>query len=156
MFFFVAFSRHVSHLYFQLFLLLQRILCQRFKSRCSKKDSSENESSVRSGTSELPPVSLIKNSCASIKSATVDANKLTVQATDKVHKSDSDEGDFEIISTEQLAEMADIANGTENATEGTERQREDAEAKDQFPQQIKNDRSNWNMMELGEKRKRLR
>lgn len=90
----------------------------------------------------------------------MDTNKTLNQIIDREHRSDSDEGDFEIISEEQLRDMADNPNGIENAEtqrENAETQRENAEKTDQFTQQVTNKtNSNWNMMELGEKRKRLR
>lgn len=108
---------------------------------------------MKSDTSELTINPLIINNSCAEKSATVDANNSEDRAIDKVQKSDSDEGDFEIISKEHIPEMADAPNGMENA----ETQREDAEANDQFPQQVSNTKnSNWNSTELAEKRKRLR
>lgn len=89
----------------------------------------------------------------------MDTNKTLNRISDGEHRSDLDEGDFEIISEEQLREMADNQNGIDNAEtqrENAETQRENAEKTDQFPQQVTNKNSNWNMMELGEKRKRLR
>lgn len=138
---------------------LQKNLSQRFKSKYSKKRNSNHESCARSDTSELPASSLIKNNSCAEKSATVDTNKTLNQIVDREHKSDSDEGDFEIISEEQLREMADNQNGIENAEtqrENAETQRENAEKTDQFPQKVTIKNANWNMMELGEKRKRLR
>lgn len=145
---------------------LQRNLSQRFKSKDSKKRNRNHESCARSDTSELPASFLIKNNSCAEKSATVDINKTFNQIVDREHKSDSDEGDFEIISEEQLREMADNQNGIENAEtqreiaetqrQNAETQRENAEKTDQFPQQVTNKNANWNMMELGEKRKRLR
>lgn len=83
------------------------------------------------------------------------------QQNDQIEKSDSDEGDFEVISKEQFDKnMADTQNGVGNANKnGGERRfsiTEDGEATDKFPQKINNKSSNWNFMELGEKRKRLR
>lgn len=133
------------------FFLRQRDLYRRFKLRYSTNSNSGNESSVRSDTSELPAVSSIFIPCAD-KSATVDANNSINPAAETVQRSDSAEGDFEIISKEQFYEMADTPNGVENA----EAQREDAEANDKFPQKMDTKNANWNTMELGEKRKRLR
>lgn len=82
----------------------------------------------------------------------MDANNSINPAAETVQRSDSAEGDFEIISKEQFYEMADTPNGVENA----EAQREDAEANDKFPQKMDTKNANWNTMELGEKRKRLR
>lgn len=77
-----------------------------------------------------------------------------------VHKSDSDEGlDFEFILRKELDEMADVPNGAENEDSNARKfsVSEAAEADDKFPQQVTHTKNaNWNTMELGEKRKRLR
>lgn len=89
------------------------------------------------------------------KAATVDTIEAAIEVP--VQKSDSDEGDFEVISKEQLNDMADMQNGDNN--DGQERRfsvSEENEANDKFPQQVTSKSSNWNTMELGEKRKRLR
>lgn len=94
--------------------------------------------------------------------ATVDAthNKTLAppSAVGQSQKSDSDDGDFEIVNkTDYLEKMEN--NGNENDASAAVKQTvgEDAEASDKFPQQMANSKkSNWNTMELGEKRKRLR
>lgn len=146
------------------FVVLQSDLCRKFKSSYSDKSiNSEDDENLKF---EKKTLLSIQNSYAE-KSATVDTENETIieKTTVQVEKSDSDEGDFEVISKEQLNDMADMQNG-ENMHEGgghDERRYSISEeglseAKDKFPQEITNKSipTNWNMMELGEKRKRLR
>lgn len=138
---------------------LQRDLCRRFKTKFTDDISSGEESSVPSETNETVfnqenHHSSIETNVIVKKSVTVDTNEQNIEETVAVHKSDSDEGDFEVISKEQLNDMADQHNG-EN--EGGERRFSvSEEANDKFPEQMTTKNSNWNTMELGEKRKRLR
>lgn len=88
----------------------------------------------------------------------MDTNKILEEAAQHpVQKSESDEGlDFEFILKKELDEMADIPNGGEDANARKFSVSEEGEADDKFPQQVAHKNANWNTMELGEKRKRLR
>lgn len=148
---------------------LQRDLCRRFKANFTDDISSgEESSSVPSDTNEIVEKSnstlspVIWNASAN-RTVTVDANnEQTIEETVSVQKSDStDEGDFEVISKEQLNNvMADTQNSDANNDGGERRfsisEEGISEANDKFPQQMTTKNSNWNTMELGEKRKRLR
>lgn len=56
--------------------------------------------------------------------------------------------------------MAENQNGIDNDNDNDEQRKlsvtEQKEVDDKFPQQIASKNANWNTMELGEKRKRLR
>lgn len=124
--------------------------------------SSSSEESIASKDTTIEAITqlLVENTYAK-KVATVDALETAIETKTEVpvQKSVSDEGDFEVISKEQLNDMADMQNGVENTGDGQERRfsvSEENEAKDKFPQQTTSKSSNWNTMELGEKRKRLR
>lgn len=136
---------------------LQRDLCRRIKTKFTDDISSGEESSVSSDTNELKTKTSIEN-LTTKKLVTVDTNEQIIDDTVPVQKSDSDEGDLEVISKEQFNEMADTPNGFANDGGGERRFSisEEGEANDKFPQQMTTKNSNWNMMELGEKRKRLR
>lgn len=75
-------------------------------------------------------------------------------------ETEGSEADFEIVTAENIATMADndLANNNNEATDNKPNfsMGDEAEATDKFPQQMTNSKANWNMMELGEKRKRLR
>lgn len=141
--------------------LLQRNLYQRFKSKYSEDTSGGDKSIVNQNDSTIKAnkLSFVEELHAE-KSTKVDATNSLIETTVPVQKSDSDEGDIEVISKEQLDDMADMQNGTDNSNEGDGTRRfsvsEETEANDKFPQQITNKSANWNTMELGEKRKRLR
>lgn len=87
--------------------------------------------------------------------ATVDTTKER-----NFQKSDSDDGDFEIVNKELIVvKMA--SNGTEGDGDQVKRKQsfnELSENHDKFPEQMSHSskKSNWNTMEVGEKRKRLR
>lgn len=134
---------------------LQRDLCRRFKAKFTDDNSSDEESSVPSDTNEVKSKISIETLCGK-KSVTVDTNEHKIEATVPVQRSDSDEGDFEVISKEQLNDMADTDNANNDGGERRFSVSEEGEANDKFPQQMTTKNSNWNTMELGEKRKRLR
>lgn len=139
---------------------LQRDLYRRFKANFTDDTSSDTHEVVEKFNSSLSPV--IWNA-SSNKTITVDANnEQSIEETVSVQRSDStDEGDFEVISKEQLNNvMADTQNGDANNDGGERRfsisEEGISEANDKFPQQMTTKNPNWNLMELGEKRKRLR
>lgn len=138
---------------------LQRDLCRRFKAKFTDDISSGEESSVLSDTNEVKTEKSIEN-LTTKKLVKLETNEQIINDTVPVQKSDSDEGDFEVISKEQFNEMANTQNGVDTtANDGGERRfsvSEEGEANDKFPQQMTTKNPNWNMMELGEKRKRLR
>lgn len=137
--------------------LLQRDLCQRFNSNDLEDTSRGEKSTIQSDTTNnVKSFSLIEKLDAD--KSTVDTIDLPTQIIVSVQK--SDKIDIEVVSKEQLNEMADVQNSIENGTAGGENRRfsisEETEANDKFPQQISTKNANWNTMELGEKRKRLR
>lgn len=132
---------------------LQRELYQRFKSKWSGDITSDGDSSVSSDSITIEHKSSASDSNADNSSA-VNTNESIEEETISVHKFDSDGGDIE----DSVNEMAEVQNGTEN--EGGDKRAvslsEQTEADDKFPQQMSTKNANWNTMELGEKRKRLR
>lgn len=144
-----------------LLFFLQRDLCRRFKTKFTDDISSGDESSVPSDTNEIVKINTSIEQLYVKETVTVDTNEQFTDEIVPVQKSDSDEGDFEVISKEQLNDMDDNQNGVEHNAhdDGGERRfsvSEEGEINDKFPQQMTTKNSNWNMMELGEKRKRLR
>lgn len=143
---------------------LQRELYQRFKSNCSNDTTGDENSSIGSDTIKSK-ASVIKLN-ATTSTASLVSHQTVIEETVSVHKSNSD---LEISpenqrqqQQQQDIEMAENQNGTEN--DGGEQRKlsvsEQTEVDDKFPHQMAQSttkiNANWNMMELGEKRKRLR
>lgn len=87
-----------------------------------------------------------------------DINSATVDATQKKNASDSSDGDFEFVNEEESLAAMDT-NGHHSSEEDSNRTisvSEEAESRDEFKQMNNKVTANWNMMEVGEKRKRLR
>lgn len=89
----------------------------------------------------------------------MDSHKTVIEETVSVHKSNSD---LEFIPANQQQQAIAMAEN-QNGTDGEQRKlsvSEQTEVDDKFPQQMAQStakiNANWNMMELGEKRKRLR
>lgn len=87
-----------------------------------------------------------------------DINSATVDATQKKNASDSSDGDFEFVSEVESLENMDTNehNPSEEDSNRTISISEEAESRDEFKQMNNSVTANWNMMEVGEKRKRLR
>lgn len=85
-------------------------------------------------------------------------NLVTVDATQKKNASDSSDGDFEFVNEGESFENMDTNehNPSEEDSHRTISVSEEAESRDEFKQMDNSVKANWNMMELGEKRKRLR
>lgn len=150
-----------------MFFYFQQNLCKRFQTKTDQRDTEPPSSSgSECGTNSENSIDSL---CVVKKSATVDAtDSEKVVVVPRTPETEGSDIDFEFVTTENIEKMAEneLANGgVETLNNNNEINDEklnfsvgdDAtEATDKFPQQMGKTKSNWNMMELGEKRKRLR
>lgn len=80
----------------------------------------------------------------------------TVDATEKKNASDTSDGDFEFVNEEKSLENMDTNGHNPSEKDSNRTISEEAESRDEFKQMDNKVTANWNMMEVGEKRKRLR
>lgn len=85
-----------------------------------------------------------------------DIYSATVDATKKTNASDRSDGDFEFVNEEKSLENMDTNGHNSSENDSNRTISEEAESQDEFKTMDNKVTANWNMMEVGEKRKRLR